>query len=215
MWNWNTAWDALPVLLEGFRITLLATVLGFGIAAVLGLVVAVLRITLPGWVSFPLAAIMQFIRLTPLVVQLLFVFYAVPASVSGLQVGIIVLGVHYSAYMAEVYRAGIEDVPKGQWEAARALSLPPARTWRAVILPQAIRRIIPSLGNYAVSMFKDTPFLFVIFVAEMVTRAQQYGAQTFRYVEAITLAGVIFLVASLVTAYFIRKLEDRYAQQPG
>ncbi|MCW4352980.1 ectoine/hydroxyectoine ABC transporter permease subunit EhuD [Hoyosella sp. YIM 151337] len=215
MWSWQHAWDSLPVLLEGFRITLLATVLGFAIAAALGLIVAVLRIALPRWLSWPLYAVMEFIRLTPLVVQLLFVFYAVPPNVTGLQVGIIVLGVHYSAYMAEVYRAGIEDVPKGQWEAARALSLPPARTWRAIILPQAIRKIIPSLGNYAVSMFKDTPFLFFIFVAEMVTRAQQYGGQTFRYTEPITIAGVIFLIASLVTAYFIRRLENRYATQPA
>ncbi|GGC56726.1 ectoine/hydroxyectoine ABC transporter permease subunit EhuD [Hoyosella rhizosphaerae] len=215
MWSWQHAWDSIPVLLEGFRITVFVTIVAFAIAAAVGLIVAVLRIALPRWLIFPISAMMEFVRLTPLVVQLLFVFYAVPPSISGIQVGIIVLGIHYSAYMAEVYRAGIEDVPTGQWEAARALSMSTSRTWRAVILPQAIRRIVPSLGNYAVSMFKDTPFLFVIFVAEMVTRAQQYGGQTFRYVEPITLAGIIFLIASLITAYFIRRLESHYDKQPG
>ena len=117
------------------------------------------------------------------------------------------LGIHYSTYMAEVYRAGIEAVPKGQWEAARALSLPQTRTWRAIVLPQAIRSTLPALGNYAISMFKDTPFLFAITVVEMVTAAQQYGARTFQYLEPITIAGVIFLLASYPTSILIRKLE--------
>lgn len=158
-WSWQRAADALPVLLEGFRITLLATVLGFVVAAVLGLVVAVARRSLPKVLATALSAVVQFIRLTPLVVQLLFVYYLLP-QFSALQIGIAVLGIHYSTYMAEVYRAGIDAVPKGQWEACRALSLSPMRTWRAVILPQAVRRVVPALGNYAVSLFKDTPFLF-------------------------------------------------------
>lgn len=135
-----------------------------------------------------LGGVVEFIRLTPLVVQLLFVYYMLP-QFSALQIGIAVLGIHYSTYMAEVYRAGIEAVPVGQWEAARALSLPSTRTWRAVILPQAVRRVVPALGNYAVSMFKDTPFLFTITVVEMVTAAQQFGARNFQYLEPLTLAG--------------------------
>jgi polar amino acid transport system permease protein len=111
-----------------------------------------------------------------------------------------------------VYRAGIEAVPVGQWEAARALSIAPTRTWRAIILPQAIRRVVPALGNYAVSMFKDTPFLFAITVVEMVTAAQQFGARHFQYLEPLTLAGVIFLVASYPTSLLIRRLERRLAR---
>lgn len=113
--------------------------------------------------------------------------------------------------MAEVYRAGIDAVPPGQWEAARALSLPTTRTWRGVVLPQAIRNTVPALGNYAISMFKDTPFLFAITVVEMVTAAQQYGARTFQYLEPITMAGVIFLLASYPTSILIRRLEKNLA----
>ncbi len=209
-WSWERAWDSLPYLLEGFKITVLATVIGFFVAAVLGLVIAVVRHAAPKLVTVPLRMISEFIRLTPLVVQLLFAYYLLP-QFSALQIGIAVLGIHYSTYMAEVYRAGIDAVPPGQWEAARALSLPTTRTWQGVVLPQAIRTTIPALGNYAISMFKDTPFLFAITVVEMVTAAQQYGARTFQYLEPITMAGVIFLIASYPTSILIRRLEKRLA----
>jgi polar amino acid transport system permease protein len=209
-WSWQRAGEAMPVLLEGFKITLLATVLGFLLAAVLGLVIAIARRSLPSVLAKLLGAVVEFIRLTPLVVQLLFVYYLLP-QFSALQIGIAVLGVHYSTYMAEVYRAGIDAVPAGQWEAATALSLSPARTWRAVVLPQAVRRVVPALGNYAVSMFKDTPFLFTITVVEMVTAAQQFGARNFQYLEPLTLAGLIFLIASYPTSLLVRRLERRLA----
>src|SRR5690625_3926733 len=112
--------------------------------------------------------------MTPLPVQLLFVLYGVVVfypRVDALIIGVIVFGVHYSTYMAESYRAGIESIRSGQWEAATALSLPATRTWRAVILPQAIRNTLPSLGNWTIAMFKDPPYLIFIHVGEMVTRA--------------------------------------------
>src|SRR5699024_6084501 len=106
---------------------------------------------------------------------------------------------------------GIDSVPKGQWEAATALSLPQMRTWRAVIVPQAIRSTLPALGNYAISMFKETPFFVVIYIPEMVRIAQTYGGDTFRYTESITLAGLIFLVSSYPTSVLIRRLEKKLA----
>lgn len=209
-WSWERAHDALPVLWEGFTITLLATLIGFVLAAVLGLVIAVIRRSGPRWLAVPVHAAAEFIRLTPIVMQLLFAFALLP-SFTPLSIGVTVLGVHYSSYMAEVYRAGIEEVPVGQWEAARALSLPPLRTWRAVILPQVVRSSTPALGNNAVSMFKDTPYLFTISVVELVTSAQTFGAAHFAYLEAFTLAGAFFLVASYPTSVLIRRLEKRLA----
>ncbi|BDT88215.1 ectoine/hydroxyectoine ABC transporter permease subunit EhuD [Nocardia cyriacigeorgica] len=209
-WSWERARESLPVLWDGFEITLLATVIGFAIAAVIGLAIAIVRQSCPRWVAAPVHAVAEFIRLTPLVVQLLFAYNLLP-QFSALQIGITVLGIHYSSYLAEVYRAGIEAVPAGQWEAARALSLPPYRTWRAVVLPQAIRASVPALGTNAVSMFKDTPFLFAISVVELVTAAQQFGARNFQYLEPLTLAGVFFLIASYPTSVLIRRLEKRLA----
>ena len=148
--------------------------------------------------------------MTPIVVQLLFVYFTLVA-LDPLTIGIIVFGVHYATYMAEVYRAGIDSVPRGQWEATTALSMSRGRAWRAVIIPQAVRATLPALGNYVISMFKDTPFLIAITVADMVSNALEYGGDHFRYVEVIVLAGVLFLIASYPTSLAIRKLEERIA----
>ncbi|MDX2728334.1 MULTISPECIES: ectoine/hydroxyectoine ABC transporter permease subunit EhuD [Streptomyces] len=206
--DWNAARDALPLVLEGFRVTLLATVLGTLVAAVLGLAIAVAGRAPSRLVTVPVRVVMEFIRSTPLLVQLVGAA-ALFTAVEPLTIGIAVLGVHYAAYTSEVYRAGIDGVPKGQWEACRALSLTPRRTWQAVILPQAVRNVLPALGNYAISMFKETPFLAVITVQEMVFEARKYGADHFAYTEAFTLAGLVFLVASYPTSLLMRKLEKR------
>ncbi|MFJ3122092.1 ectoine/hydroxyectoine ABC transporter permease subunit EhuD [Streptomyces sp. NPDC086993] len=206
--DWNAAGDALPLLLKGFEVTLLATVLGTLVAAVLGLAIAVAGRAPSRWVTVPVRVVMEFLRSTPLLVQLVGAA-SLFSSVEPLTIGIVVLGVHYATYTSEVYRAGIDGVPKGQWEACRALSLGPRRTWRAVILPQAVRNVLPALGNYAISMFKETPFLAVITVQEMVFEARKYGADHFAYTEAFTLAGLVFLVASYPTSLLMRKLEKR------
>ncbi|MFF2407272.1 ectoine/hydroxyectoine ABC transporter permease subunit EhuD [Streptomyces sp. NPDC058092] len=206
--DWNAAGDVLPLVLKGFEVTLLATVLGTLVAAVLGLAIAVAGRAPSRFVTVPVRAVMEFIRSTPLLVQLVGAA-ALFTSVEPLVIGIVVLGVHYATYTSEVYRAGIGGVPKGQWEACRALSLTPRRTWQAVILPQAVRNVLPALGNYAISMFKETPFLAVITVQEMVFEARQYGAAHFVYTEAFTLAGLVFLVASYPTSLLMRKLEKR------
>ena len=217
MWNWEFAADALPILLRGFVNTLIATVVGTVIAAILGLNLAVAIRCLPRWINWLVRLIVAFIRNTPLVVQLLFVYYAfsdIPGlvGVPALVVGFTVIGIHYSTYMSESYRAGIDAVPPGQFEAATALSLPPVRTFTAIVLPQALRATIPSLGNYAVAMFKDTPFLFAISVVELVTAAKEFGGSTFAYTEAFTLAGIIFLIASYPTSLLIQRLDRRLAK---
>ncbi|ROQ68757.1 amino acid ABC transporter membrane protein 2 (PAAT family) [Streptomyces sp. 840.1] len=206
--DWGAVGEALPLLLDGFKITLLATVLGTLVAAVLGLVIAVAGRAPSRLVTVPVRVVMEFIRSTPLLVQLVGAA-AVFSTVEPLYVGIVVLGIHYATYTSEVYRAGIDGVPKGQWEACRALSMSSRRTWQAVILPQAVRNVLPALGNYAISMFKETPFLAVITVQEMVFQARDYGTKHFEYTEAFTLAGLIFLVASYPTSLLMRKLEKR------
>jgi polar amino acid transport system permease protein len=212
-WDWNFALDVLPDLLKAFvRYTLVATVLGMGLAAALGLAFAIIRRARVPVLAPLTTAFVEFVRSTPLLVQLFFLFYVLPEfglTLPALTTGVIGLGVHYACYLAEVYRAGIEGVPKGQWEACTALSLPPQLQWQHVILPQAIRNVLPALGNYAISMFKETPFLALITVPEMVQRAQAIGSISFRYVEPFTLAGLIFLLASYPTAIALRKLEIR------
>ncbi|WP_304453437.1 ectoine/hydroxyectoine ABC transporter permease subunit EhuD [Nocardiopsis sp. YSL2] len=209
MWDLEFTYEVMPDLLEGLWVTVQATVMGYLIALALGLAIAMVR-RVP-YVGSILHGVMEFIRTTPLLVQLVFVFLIAPNTISAMTIGVVVLGIHYSAYTAEVYRSGIEGVAKGQWEAARALSLPASRTWGAIVLPQAIRKVIPALGNYLIAMFKDTPLLFAIGVTELLTQAQRLGAANFRVVEMYTIVGFLFLIVSIPSAILIRRLERRYA----
>lgn len=210
MWDMEFTRLLLPALLTGMWVTVQATVLGYALALVLGLALAIVRrIPVIGGIVF---VVTEFIRTTPVLVQLVFIFsLSALSNVSALTIGIVVLGVHYSTYTAEVYRSGIEGVAKGQWEACRALSLPPHRVWGAVVLPQAIRKVIPALGNYLIALFKDTPLLFAISVPEMLSVASGLGGQYFHSFEAFTLVGIAFLIVSVPSAVVIRRLERRYA----
>jgi polar amino acid transport system permease protein len=215
-WRWDYTWEVLPDLLLAFLQYSLGITLAAGtVAVVLGLVLALGRRSTNTWVSLPTFWVIEFVRSTPIPIQLFFVYFGLASTgirLSALVTGISVLGVHYACYMAEVYRAGIDAIPKGQWEACTALSLSPQRTWRAVVLPQVIRRIVPSAGNQIIALFKETPFLIVIGVGEMVYVANQFGSATFRFTEPLTIAGLIFLAASYPTSVLMRKLEARLAQ---
>lgn len=215
-WDWSFVGHILPAMLRGLRITVEATVLGSVVAFALGLVFAIIRRARIPVVSQAVWLFIEFVRSTPLLVQLYLLFFVLPHygfTFSALTTGVIGLGVHYSTYSAEVYRAGIDAVPVGQWEASTALSLPRWTVWMSVILPQAIPRVIPALGNNVISMFKDTPQLLAITVIDLVGAAQQQGAQAFRYVEPYTLAGLFFLAVSYPTSIMLRRLERRVRQR--
>jgi polar amino acid transport system permease protein len=212
LWDWGYAFEVLPQLLQALLVTLEITLLGSVVALLLGLLIAVLRQAHIPVLDQVLWAFVEFVRSTPLLVQVFFLYFALPRfgiTLSALTVGVIGLGVHYATYTSEVYRAGIEAVPKGQWEAATALSLSRSRTWTGVILPQAIPRVVPALGNYVISMFKEVPLLLAISVVEVVSKAQEIGSQTFRFTEPFTLAGLLFLVLSYPASMLVRRLERR------
>ena len=214
--DWGYALDTLPELLSGLVITLQATVLGMLLALTLGLVLAVLRHAGGRWLGGAAGHFIEFVRSTPLLIQLYFLFYVMPGlgvTLSPLVTGVLALGVHYAAYCAEVYRAGINSVPRGQWEAAASLGYAPGARWRRIILPQAIPPVIPALGNYLIAMFKDTPLLSAITVMEVLQVAKIAGAESFRYLEPLTLVGVMFLVLSLTASRLVRRLEARYDRQ--
>jgi len=204
--------EILPELLGALVVTVEAALLGTLLALVLGLVWAVVRRSRRYWMARPVRWIVDFIRSTPLLIQLYFLYFGLPAfgvSASPLLTGILGLGLHYSTYCSEVYRAGIEGVPRGQWEAARALGFRRLDTWRRGVLPQAIPPIVPALGNYLISMFKDSPLLAAITVTELLQTAKVIGAERFRYLEPLTLVGLLFLAVSLVASRGVRWLELR------
>ncbi len=212
-------WDnqyALEVLwrdlLPGLMVTLQAVFWGMLMALALGLVWAIARRSRSRLFSWPAGSIVEFVRSTPLLVQLYFLFYVLPnfgISMSPLLTGVLGLGLHYSCYTAEVYRAGINAVPRGQWRAAKALNLSTWQTYRHVVLPQAIPPIIPALGNYLIAMFKDAPLLSLITVLGILGRAKIVGNETYAYLEPLTLVGLIFLIVSLVAGFAVSWLDRR------
>lgn len=214
IWNWDFAIDVLPDLLRAFIVTMEAAVAGFAVAVVVGLGWALLRMAPVRSLARIVFVLVEFVRSTPLLIQIYFLYYVLPEyglTLPPLTIGILAIGLHYSAYTAEVYRAGIEAVSRGQWEAGRALNLPPRLIWTRIVLPQAIRSTVPMLGNYFIATFKDTPLLAAITVMEMLQTAKLIGAESFRYLEPLTITGVIFLVVSLAASYGVRQLEVRYA----
>jgi polar amino acid transport system permease protein len=206
------ALQILPELARAALYTIGITLVGFAIALVLGLVLAILRRSDFAPVAKTTAFFVEFIRSTPLLIQVYVLFYVGPLyglTISALAAGTIGIAIHYACYVSEVYRAGLNGVARGQWEAACALSLSPWRTYRGVILPQAIRPVIPALGNYLVAMFKDTPVLSAITVVELMQQAKNVGSETFRYLEPITMTGIFFLIISVTFAAGVRHVERR------
>lgn len=213
MWSWDYAWSILPELIAVIPITIAATLAGFIIACVLGLPIAFARRSSNRWISLPVTAVTEFIRSTPLIIQLFVLVFVLPKSLgislSPFMAGIIGLGIHYSTYLSEVYRSGIDAVPRGQWEASTALNFTKAHTWLRIVLPQSIPPTIPVMGNYLIVMFKETPILSAITVVELLMTAKIIGSASFKYIEVLTLVGIIFFVLSYSSSLLIQALERR------
>lgn len=215
--EWDTttplsyASSILPIILIGLSVTLQAAAAGFAIALVLGLVFALLRRSRFTAVSWTTAVVVEFLRDTPLLVQLFFLYYVLPdygITLPAFLTGALALGLQYSAYTSEVYRGGIEAVPRGQWEAATALNLSRLQTYRDIVVPQIVPRILPAMGNYLVAMIKETPVLSVVTVLEMMGLANMIGERTFEYLVPLTLVGLIFLLLTLICSAGLHRLQQ-------
>ncbi|MDR0208458.1 MAG: ectoine/hydroxyectoine ABC transporter permease subunit EhuD [Pseudomonas putida] len=212
VWDWNYVAQILPQLLQASLKTLGITLVGFLIAIVLGLFLAIGRRSRHMVIAWPVTLLIEFIRSTPLLIQVYFLYYVLPnygVNMSAMQAGILGIGLHYACYLAEVYRGGLDAVPRSQWEAVVALNFAPWTAYRTIILPQAVRPILPPLGNYLIAMLKDTPVLSAITVVEIMQQAKNVGSESFRYLEPITLVGLFFLALSVALAYLVRRLEVR------
>jgi len=209
--DFGFALSILPILLQGAVLTVLATVGGFAGALVGGAIIATMQRSDIKALRFLAIGFIYVIRNTPLLVQLYFVFYVLPSfgiTIGALSAGILGLSLHYSAFIAEVYRAGIGAVPVGQCEAADALGLGTVQKWALVIAPQAIKPILPVLGNYLIGMFKETPILATITVIELFGAAQDVAGKTYRYNEPYTLVALIFLAISIPCSLLVRRLDS-------
>lgn len=218
-WSWDVFWDALPLILDGLWITITLTLACYVFALIFGFFWTVVNAIPIKWVRWLFFWIMEFIRSTPPLVQLFFIFYAWPMvpyvgmTLSPFTSAVLGLGIHYSTYISEVYRSGIEGVDKGQWEAATALNFSIQKKWTTIILPQALPPTIPMLGNYLIIMFKEVPLASTIGVVGILHIADSYGAEYWRYIEPLTIVALLFLLLSYPSAVLIRKLEKKMNQR--
>jgi polar amino acid transport system permease protein len=210
-WDWSFAiHTVMPRLLVGMVTTIEVTILAFILAILLGLPLMLLRVGRNRIIAVLVGEFVEFLRSTPLLVQIFFLFYLLPEAgitLPPFATGVLAIGLYYAALCSEVFRAGFEAVPKGQWEACTALNLGRYRTMRDIIIPQMLPPIVPSLGNYLIVIFKETPLLSFVAVAEMMQAAKLIGAEFYRFSEAITLTGLLFLVLSLASAALVRWVE--------
>ena len=209
-WRWDFAIEILPQMLLATLNTILAAGIGYAIATIVGLLFLLGQRTPIKIVNMINREIVEFIRSTPLLIQLFFVYFVLPQfgiTLSAWVCGMITIGLHFGTYLSEVYRGALEGVPRTQWEACRALNFSTFYTYRKIVLPQAFPIAIPGMGNYLVGIFKDTPLLSTIGVAELFHAATAVGGYHYRYLEPYTIVGIIFLTLSIPAAIWIRKIE--------
>jgi polar amino acid transport system permease protein len=204
--------EYLPDLLRGAAITIEMTFTVMAISLVLGLIVALARVTRFRPIRAFATFYVEVIRGTPCLLQLFYIYFVLPAfgiRLAAFTAGVIGLTVNYAAYMSEVYRAGIQAVVKGQLEAAQALGMSRSLMMRLIILPQAIRIIVPPLGNHFISLFKDTSLASIVTVKELIFAGQIIAATNFQYFTIFTLIGIIYIAISYPGSLGVQYLERR------
>ncbi len=204
--------DFLPILLHGALVTVEVTVLSFVLSSVIGLVLALMRVSPVRALRLAAGTLVNLIRGLPIMVQLFYIYFVLPdfgVQLSAFQAGVIGLGIAYSAYQAENFRAGIEAVDAGQIEAAQAIGMRLPLIMRRVVLPQAFRIALPPYGNTLVMMLKDSSLVSTITVAEMTRAGQLIASSTFQNMTVYTLVALLYLLMSLPLVFGLHRLEQR------
>ena len=210
----NLVVNSFPLLLIGAGVTIQITVLSTAIGFVIGLVVGVARISHLRPLRLLAEVYVEFFRGTPLLVQIFLFYFALPV-ITGQRIdpfiaAISACGINSGAYVAEIFRAGIQSVDEGQMEAGRSLGMTWLQTMRYIIVPQAFKRVIPPLGNEFIAMLKDSSLVSVIGFEELTRRGQLIIAKTYGSFEIWMSVAVIYLVMTLTISRFVAYLERRY-----
>jgi polar amino acid transport system permease protein len=210
--NIDTAFIAKwgPFIVGGAGLTILISVVSITAAIVLALLGALGRLSRNPYLNGVASLYVSIARGTPLIVQILFVYLALPQVgiiLPAIPSGLIALSFNYGAYMTEVFRAGIQAVARGQREAAEALGMTERLVMRRIVLPQAVRIVIPAIGNEFIAMMKDSSLVSVLAVEELLFRARLVGQQHFRSLEALVIAATIYWILTIVFSHFQQRLE--------
>ncbi len=210
--NFERMLGYLPDLLAAAVITVELTFLSIFIASVIGLGVALIRHARVPVANQVAVLLVEVVRNTPDLVQIYYIFYVLPVigiRLAPFVAGVVALSLHFGAYLSEVFRAGISSIDRGQWEAAHVLEMSRFHTIRRIILPQALRRVLPSWANYFIGMFKSTSLVSAVAVQELLYRAKVIGAYNFRYYELFTLVAVVYFSVCYPSSRAVRWLERR------
>jgi polar amino acid transport system substrate-binding protein len=210
--GWEVVRNYGAVLIQSAGMTVVLSVLSFPIAIALGLLVAVGRLYGPRWLRAPLTAYVEFLRGTPLMLQLYFIFFFLPEAgiaIPAFWTAIMGLAINYSAYESEIYRAGLQAVPRGQMEAALSLGMSRAASIRRIIAPQAVRMVIPPVVSDFIALYKDTSVCSVITIVELTKRFSVLSMSTQATVELMLMTGVLYMLMSYPVAVLSRRLERR------
>jgi len=208
----QNALDFLPILLSGAVVTLQVTVASFLLSSVIGLLLALMMVSKVRSISLFAITVVNLIRGLPIIVQLFYIYFVLPEfgiQLTAMQAGIIGLGIAYSAYQAENFRAGIQAIQQGQIEAAESLGMRSFMVMRRVVLPQAFRIALPPYGNTLVMMLKDSSLVSTITVVEMTRAGQLIASSTFENMTVYTLVALLYLALSLPLSFALRRLEKR------
>jgi polar amino acid transport system permease protein len=204
-----------PFILKGAWLTIFVSAVSIVFATLLALLGAMGRMSRSPYINGLSSLYVSLVRGTPLIVQVYFIYLALPQVgivLPAIPSGIIALSFNYGAYMTEIFRAGIQAVPPGQREAAQSLGMPERMVMRRVVLPQAFRIVIPAIGNDFISMLKDSSLVAFLAVEELFFLAKLVGGQNFRSLEALLIAAAVYWVLTIVFSSFQQRLERRMAR---
>lgn len=212
-WNWEAIWVYRAKFVQGWLVTLVISVISLATSLLIGVITALARRSILLPLRYAAALYVEAIRGTPLLVQILILFYVV-ANAFGVEnrylVGILALSLFAGAYLAEMIRAGIESIRDSQLESARAIGLTPAQTYRYVVLPQVVRQLVPPLAGQFASIIKDSSLLSIIAVSEFTLNAQEVNAFTYSTLESYLPLAVGYLLLTLPISLLGRVLERRF-----
>ena len=204
-----------PFIIGGVPVTIFVAVTSIALAVVFAVIGALGRISTQAPIYAVATLYVSLVRGTPLIVQIIFVYLALPQFglvLDPLLGGILTLAFNYGAYMTEIFRAGIQAIPRGQIEAAGALGMTQGDTMRRVILPQAVRIVIPAVGNEFIAMIKDSALVSFVTIQELFWRAQSVGSRNFRSFETLLIAALVYWVLTIIFSFFQERLEKRMAE---
>src|SRR6266581_444029 len=209
---WHDAVEFFPILLGGVALTIIVTLGSLLLSTVLGLVWAMMRVSGIGLLSALSAGLINVIRGIPIIVLLFYLYFVMPdfgVALTALQASILGLGIAYSAYQAENFRAGIEAIDKGQIEAAQTIGMGWWLTMRRVVLPQAVRIVLPPYGNVMIMMLKDSSQASTITVAELALQGKLIASSTFKNTSVFTLVALMYLTMSIPLILLVRHFENK------